>query len=207
MTRGRRSSGRRSRSDTPGARRRAHQLARVGVVWRREDRARGRALDHAALLHHHDAVAIGRGEAEVVGDQDGRHAALARELDHEVHHGLLRGDVEAGGRLVGDQELRPAGERERDHDALAHAAGELERIGVVALARARDAHLIENLDRLFGQRHRVRPGRAAQHVLDLAADLADRVERGARVLEDHRDFAAAQRSHVVLRSRRARRCR
>ena len=79
----------------------------------------------------------------------------------EVHHRLLRGDVEAGGRLVGDQQLRPAGERERDHDALAHAAGQLERIGVVALARARDAHLVEDLDRLVGERGRSRPGHAA----------------------------------------------
>ena len=38
----------------------------------------------------------------------------------------------------------------------------------------------------------------AQHVLDLVADFADRVERRTRVLEDHRDFAAAQIAHLVL---------
>jgi predicted DNA-binding protein (UPF0278 family) len=43
---------------------------------------------------------------------------------------------------------------------------------------------------------------AAQHVLDLVADLADRVERGARVLEDHRDLAPADVAHVALRRRR-----
>ena len=134
-----------------GTRRRAHQLARIGMRRRGEDRPRRRGLDHVALLHHHHAVAIGRGEAEIVGDQDGRHAALRGELDDQVHHRLLRGDVEAGGRLVGDQQLRPAGERQRDHHALAHAARELERIGVIALARARDAHLIEDLDRLVGR--------------------------------------------------------
>ena len=74
----------------------------------------------------------------------------ARQLDDQLHHRLLRGDVEAGGRLVGDQQLRLAGQRQRDDDALAHAAGQLERIGVVALARPRDAHLIEQLDRLVG---------------------------------------------------------
>ena len=31
---------------------------------------------------------------------------LARELDDQVHHRLLGGDVEAGGRLVRDQQLR-----------------------------------------------------------------------------------------------------
>ena len=94
-----------------------------------------RGLDHAALLHHHHAVAIGGGQAEIMRDQDRRHAALLGELDDQVHDGLLRGDVEAGGRLVRDQELRIAGERQRDHDALAHAAGQLERIGMIALAR------------------------------------------------------------------------
>ncbi len=37
-----------------------------------------------------------------------------------------------------------------------------------------------------------------QHVLDLAADLADRIERRARILEDHRNLAAAQIAHVAL---------
>ena len=165
---------------------------------RLEDLRRLRGLDHVALLHHDDAVAIGGGETEIVRDQDGRHAALARQLGDQVHHGLLRGDVEAGGRLVGDQQLRLAGERQRDDDALAHAAGQLERIGVIALARARDAHLVEDLDRLVGQRGRVGLRVLAQHVLDLLADLADRIERGARVLEDHRHFAAAQVAHLVV---------
>src|ERR1700738_5233135 len=38
----------------------------------------------------------------------------------------------------------------------------------------------------------------AQHVLDLVADFADRIERRARVLEDHRDFAPAQIAHLVF---------
>ena len=142
-------------------RRRAHQLARVGV--RRAPRRcvlDVRRLDHVALLHHHHAVAIGGGEAEVVGDQDGRHAALARQLDDQVHHRLLRGDVEAGGRLVGDQQLRPAGQRQRDDDALAHAARQLEGIGVVALLGPGDAHLLEDVDGLLGRRRRSRPARA-----------------------------------------------
>ena len=37
-----------------------------------------------------------------------------------------------------------------------------------------------------------------QHVLDLVADLADRIERRARVLEDHRHLAAAQVAHLVF---------
>ncbi len=125
-------------------------------------------------------------------------AALG-EFDDQVHHRLLRGDVEAGGRLVGDQKLRIAGERQCDHDTLAHAAGKFERIGVIALARAGDLDLLQRLDRLLAA---VGHGRLlhmlAQHVLDLVADFPDRIERRARVLEDHRDFAAAQIAHLVL---------
>ena len=74
-----------------------------------------------ALLHHDDAVAIGGGEAQVMRDQDGRHAPALGEFDDEVHHRLLRGDVEAGGRLISNEKLRIAGQRQRDHDTLAHA--------------------------------------------------------------------------------------
>jgi len=133
-----------------------------------------------------------------MGDQDGRHAALARQFDHEIHHRLLGRHVEPGGGLVGDQELRPAGERERDDDALAHAAGKFERIGVVALARPRDPDLLEGFDRLFGGIVGCRLHMPHQYVRDLPADLADGIEGGARVLEDHRHFAAAQVAHGLF---------
>ena len=58
-------------------RRRAHQLLGVGVRGTRKDIGGRRGLDHVALLHHHDAVAIGGGKAEIMRDQDGRHAARA----------------------------------------------------------------------------------------------------------------------------------
>ena len=45
-------------------------------------------------------------------------------------HALLHDDVERGGRLVGDDEFGPADGGERDRHALAHAAGQLVRIGV-----------------------------------------------------------------------------
>ena len=53
--------------------------------------------------------------------------------------------VERGRRLVGDEQLRTQDERERDHDPLAHAAGELVR--VLAEPRRRDAHPPERLER------------------------------------------------------------
>ncbi len=155
-------------------------------------------LHHVALLHHDDAVAVGGRQAEIMGDEDGGHAARTRQLHDQVHHRLLGGDVEAGGGLIRDQELRPAGERESDHHALAHAARELERIGVVALLRPRDAHLLQDGDGLLGLVVGAGLRVLTQHVLDLVADLADRVQRRARVLEDHGDLAPAQVAHLAL---------
>jgi len=47
-------------------------------------------------------------------------------------------DVERGGRFVGDEQLRPAGQRHGDHHALAHAAGEAMRMFVEARFCRRD---------------------------------------------------------------------
>ena len=120
------------------------------------------------------------------------------QFDDQVHHRLLRGDVKSRRRLVRDQELRIAGQRQRDHDALAHAPREFERIGVIALPGTGDLDLLQRLDRLLA----AVAGRAlhmlTQHVLDLVAHFPDRIERRARVLEDHRDFATAQIAHLVF---------
>ena len=59
----------------------------------------------------------------------------------------LHRDVERGGRLVGDDQLGLGRERERQHDALAHAAGELVRIVVDAHLRRRDADLGQQRER------------------------------------------------------------
>ena len=89
-----------------------------------------RALHDLAGIHHHDLVADLRDDAEIVGDQHDRGAAFVLQLAHQLEDLRLDRDVERCRRLVGDQELRIAGERHRDHHALAHAAGELVRIFV-----------------------------------------------------------------------------
>ena len=66
---------------------------------------------------------------------------------HQVEDLRLDGDVEGGGRLVGDQQLRLARERQGDHHPLPHAAGELVRIlGGPALG-LRDLHQLQHLHR------------------------------------------------------------
>ena len=73
-------------------------------------------------------------------------------------------DVERGGRLVGDQQLRLAGQRHRDHHALAQAAGQLVRVVVEPLAAGAAG----------------RPGRA------LGRPLARGLARDAPAVQAHR---------------------
>jgi len=93
---------------------------------------------------------------------------------------------------VGDQEPRIAGERHRDHHALAHAAREPVRVVARAALRRRNAHAAQHLDRLV-LRFLPAPASMPQERLgDLVADGERRVERGHRLLEDHREPGAPQ---------------
>ncbi len=53
------------------------EVARVGVLRAREDLVDGRLFDHPALLHHVDALGHLAHDAEVVRDEQHRHAHLA----------------------------------------------------------------------------------------------------------------------------------
>ena len=82
-------------------------------------------------------------------------------------------------------------------DALAHAARELVRVLVDPLLGRRDADQAQHLDRR-GARASRRPDPLVEQdrLDDLVADGEDRVERGHRLLEDHRDLVAADLPHL-----------
>ena len=83
-----------------------------------------------AGVHDGDVVADVGDHAEVVADDDHRQAGVADQRAQQAEDLGLHGDVEGGGGLVGDQQLRLAGERQRDADALRHAAGQLVRVAL-----------------------------------------------------------------------------
>ena len=112
-----------------------------------EELAHGRVLDDVAGVHDGDRVAVLRHDAEVVRDEDHRHAELVLELGEQREDLILDRDVERGRRLVGEQQPRPARDRDRDHHALAHAAGELVRVRAEARLRRGDADVVEQLGR------------------------------------------------------------
>ena len=103
--------------------------------------------------------------------------------------------VERGRRLVGDDQAGPQHERQRDHDPLAHAARELVR--VLLVARRRDAHAAQRLERalarlLLAEVRLV----CAQHLVEVLRDLHQRVEPRHRLLEDQPQLRPAQRAQL-----------
>ncbi len=111
----------------------------------------------------------------------------------------LHGHVERRGRLVGDDQRGLAEQGHGDHHALAHPAGELVGIGAHPLARRGHAHPLQHLGGAAPGFAAGRPAVCHQHLGELLAHAQVGVERGHRVLEDHRDPVAAHRLQPRLR--------
>jgi ABC-type lipoprotein export system ATPase subunit len=166
-----------------------------------EDVGHRRLLLDAAGIHDGELVRLLRYHAEVVRDEEERHAMALAELAQQLEDLRLDGDVEGRRRLVRDEDARLAGDRDGDHDALAHAARELMRVVVRTPCGLGDPHLLQ-------QRRRALPRLAAAHAAvqaerfcDLAPDREHGVQRGHRLLEHHRQPGPAELTHPALRQR------
>ena len=127
-----------------------------------------------------------------MGDHQYRRAGLFFEGVEQGEDLRLDGDVKRGGRFVGNQQFGMVNQRHGNHHALAHAAGKLMRISLETHLCRRDLHFFEDLQRDL---HRL----CARDVLvshdrftQLIAQRKRRIERGHRLLENHRQIAAAQ---------------
>ena len=175
------------------------QADRIGMLRIGEQVVDVGALDDAAGIHHQHLVGDLGDDAEIMGDDQDRHAEPLLQVAQEVEDLGLDGDVERRGRLVGDQQRRLADQRHRDHHALAHAARHVVRKIVDALRRRGDPHQVEHLDRARSRGARRHRAVGQDRLDDLLADGVDRIERGHRLLEDHRHLAAAQPAALVGR--------
>ena len=132
-----------------------------------------------------------------MADQDQREPELGPQPLEQLEDLRLHDDVERRRRLVGDHQRGPAGERERDHHALALAAGELVRVGAGDARRQPDRAEQLGDARLDVARLGARLVQADRGG-DLALDALHRVERVHRALEDERDVAPAHQLHAAL---------
>jgi hypothetical protein len=148
-----------------------------------------------------DPVADAANDAEVVGDDGNRGPAAVAQLAEQHQDFFLDGGVECGRGLVCEQAAWGHRACHRDQHPLPHAAGELVRVLPQTLLRRRHVHRAQELELPLAQ---LRPRNVAarrQHFAQLIADREQRIERGHRVLQDHRDLAAPHLPELVLRQR------
>jgi hypothetical protein len=107
--------------------------------------------------------------------------------------------VTSSRRLVGDNQLWVTRERNRDHDALAHAARKLMRVLFEAADRIGDADKPQEFDRTRMGGGPVGPAVLFERLGDLSADRQNRVQRGHGLLKDHANIAAAHLADLLLR--------
>ena len=177
----------------------------VGMPRRPDDVADAAFLDDPPRIHDEDAVGDLDGGAEIVRHEDHRQAEVALQFAQQEEDLDLHGGVEGGGRLVGQQHLRPAGERQGDHGPLAHAARHLVRVRVEPALRGGDAHPLQQRQRPGARVSPADPFVPQDGFRDLVAEGIDRIEGEQRLLEDHRhdgaaeirQLAAAHRQHVA----------
>ena len=120
--------------------------ARILVLRTPQDVVRRPLLDQLALPHHRDAVGDLRHHAEIMRDEQDGGAVAALQLLEQAQDLRLGGDVERGGRLVGNDERGFQRQRHGDHDPLALAARKLVRVACENALGLGQAHVAEHLD-------------------------------------------------------------
>ena len=174
---------------------RSEQALRVRVRGCREDLCGRPLLDDLSPVHHDNAVGEVGNDAHVVRDEDDRGAEPVPQVPQELEDRRLDGDVEGRGRLVGDDHLRLARDRNGDHDTLLLPAGQQVRVGVGASGRLGDPNQVEELDGASTGSPARQLAVRAQCLDDLPSHRPDRVERRRRLLADHGDPVAADPAH------------
>ena len=167
------------------------------MSWRVEDRVHRTLLHLVTQIHHHHVVGHLGDHAHVVGDQDHREAALLLQPADQLQDLRLGGHIQRRGGFVGDQDARFRGEREGDHHPLAQSAGQLERIGIDALGRPRDADHRQQLDCAHPRCTLRQNGVQADRLDELVADGVECGQRTHRLLEHQADLAATDRAHLA----------
>ena len=141
------------------------------------------------MTHHDRLIGHLAHHSQVVGDEKHGHFTLLLQLQQQFHDLALHGHVQCRGRLVGDQQTRPAGQRHGDHDPLLLSARQLMRIGAQALAGIGNTDFAQQrFGALFGLAA-AQIQMLGQHFRDLEADGEHRIERDHRILENHADLA------------------
>src|SRR4051794_1215878 len=153
-------------------------------------------LDDPAAVHHRGTIGYVTYDAEVVADEEQRHAEVTPQIVEQVEDLRLNEHVQRADGLIRDDQARARGERRRDRDALALPAGQ--RRGAAVAKRAGQPDLLEQLGHArVALGWRPDPLRV-ERLANRAADGPAGVERAVGILEDRLD----QRVHALVSSGR-----
>ena len=176
-----------------------HQSPGVGVAGIGEKLARRGAFHQTPGVHDAHHVRHFGHHAQIVGDQQHGHAAFPALVQDQAQDLALDGGVQGGGGLVGQQQFGAAGQSHGDHHPLAHAAGKLVGIVVIAAVRRGNAHIREEAFRLaagFGPAHAQVQAQGLGH---LFAHAQHGIERGHGLLKDHAHATAPDTAQLFFR--------
>ena len=155
-------------------------------------------FDHAAEIHHADAIGVVGSRRQIVGDHQDAKAALAQLVEQAEDAGA-HGDIEHRDRLVREQHGWLEHERGGDRNALALAARQLVWVAIDVQLRWRQSGTLEGgSDTLFA---------IVGHTMDLqrlddgVTNPEARIERLVRILEDQLHLVT-NRAHLALREGR-----
>ncbi|MNC50590.1 hypothetical protein D3C75_998370 [compost metagenome] len=134
-------------------------------------------LDDFAGIHHDDVIGHLSYHPQIMGDQHHRHPGAFLELTQHVENLRLDRHIQCCSRLIGNQQLGTAGDRDGDHDPLQHPAAQLVGIAVGNLFSAGNPHLRDQLDRPLPGLFFLHPLMHNQRLHNLLPDLNDRIKR------------------------------
>jgi len=170
----------------------------VGVRRSMENFALRSQFHEIAGIHHRDAVGDLGNDREVMRNKEHGQAKLGSQFGEELENLRLHGDIESGGGFIGNQQHGTIHYCHRDHDALAHASGELIRVIAGTKSRVRDRYC-------FHRRHGVIPsfplcdiGMHCDGLGDLFANSHHWIQRSHGLLKNHGYLRSAQASHLFV---------
>ena len=131
-------------------------FARCSKGWYRAQQALGvsmarasielfdrRSLHNTASIHHHHLVAMSGDNAKIMGNENGCHAHLRLQLLDQLKNLRLHGDIQSGGWLVCNEQVRLASKSNGNDHPLTHTARELVRILHDALFRSWNTYSLQ----------------------------------------------------------------
>ena len=138
---------------------------------------------NASCVHDTDPVRHFGNNAQVVRDQNNRHVALIPQICQQIENLRLNRDIKSCGRLVCNQNRRPACQRHSDHHPLKHSSRHLMRIALCPVFRSRYAHLFQKIDDFRIDIRHIGPMQF-NGLRDLRSDAEHRIQGNRRFLKN-----------------------